>query len=285
MMKINPRLIVIEGLSGSGKSTQAKRLVERLEGEHAPAFYNTEPTKKNPMPFGKVIRQIIEGKTLDQESISICIDTVMRLRAQLVVCNDGTWDMYMDRNRVEKLFIGIAEKLYQMDQCGDRANLLSALELQILYLMDRRFDLIYTIEPKTAQGYRVVQDRYELSTFSYGGSRSLFIDDMWNLQALITGEHYRVPVLTVVFKVNPETAAARLQSSGKVLDQFEKTLESLQTIDRCYDSAIEFLRKKHQTIAVENVGTWHGITTIDANRPEDEVFEELWRLVSGIFLK
>ena len=221
-MKINPRFMVIEGLSGSGKSTLARRIVARLEAERAPAFYNAEPTKENPMPFGKVIRQIIEGRKLDQSEVYACIGAIWCLYEQLAK-SSANWRTQMRPLLIYKLFDNIESKLSQMADLGDKKNLLNELELQTLFLIDRRYDLEYAIEPKTARGNILVQDRYELTTFAYGGSRGLFIEDMWNLQVLITGEHYRVPILTVVFKVDPATAAARLQSSVKTLDRFEMT--------------------------------------------------------------
>ena len=284
-MDINQRFIVIEGLSGSGKTTQAKRLTARLNAEHAPAILNTEPTKENPMPFGKLIRQIIEGTPLDRQMAGICIGTIHNLYAQLIACIDTSWETRTKRARAGKLFSDIENKLYRMAERADGVNLLDELELQILYLIDRMFDLVHTVIPKTEQGYVVVQDRFELSTFAYGGSRGLSIEDLWSLQAMIAGEYYRVPAVTVIFKVSPEVAAERLRKSGKPIDRFEESVLSLTNIDREYSRLANFVRGKHLQIATKNRENWFGILSIDANRPEDEVFEELWRLASGIFLK
>ncbi|MEK7534389.1 MAG: dTMP kinase [Patescibacteria group bacterium] len=53
------RFIVIEGMDGSGKTTQAKRLVEYLEEKKIESVYTKEPTDEI---TGKLIRKILSGK-------------------------------------------------------------------------------------------------------------------------------------------------------------------------------------------------------------------------------
>ena len=52
-------LIAIEGMDGSGKTTQAQRLVEELKKKKVKAIYTKEPTDE---PTGKMIRQILSGE-------------------------------------------------------------------------------------------------------------------------------------------------------------------------------------------------------------------------------
>ncbi len=51
--------IVFEGIDGSGKSTQLKRLKNRLREEDIPVYTTMEPTDS---PIGGVIRQILTGR-------------------------------------------------------------------------------------------------------------------------------------------------------------------------------------------------------------------------------
>ncbi len=53
-----PRFIAVEGIDGSGKSTQAKMLRERLESLGAKAVFNFEPTDRR---IGRLIREILAG--------------------------------------------------------------------------------------------------------------------------------------------------------------------------------------------------------------------------------
>lgn len=60
--------VLIEGLDGAGKSTQAQKLVDRLRGAGHDALYLREPTNG---PWGQKIRQIAvkgrDGVTRDEE--------------------------------------------------------------------------------------------------------------------------------------------------------------------------------------------------------------------------
>ena len=53
-----PRFIAVEGLDGSGKSTQAKMLGERLKSLGADVVCDFEPTDRK---IGKLIREILSG--------------------------------------------------------------------------------------------------------------------------------------------------------------------------------------------------------------------------------
>ncbi len=53
-----PRFIAVEGIDGSGKSTQAKILCQRLESIGAPAVCDFEPTDRR---IGRLIREILAG--------------------------------------------------------------------------------------------------------------------------------------------------------------------------------------------------------------------------------
>lgn len=52
-------LIAIEGMDGSGKTTQAQEIVKELKKKKIKAIYTKEPTDE---PTGKMIRQILSGE-------------------------------------------------------------------------------------------------------------------------------------------------------------------------------------------------------------------------------
>lgn len=58
-MKRNNLFIAFEGIDGSGKSTQAKLLAERLRGEGHKVILTAEPTTG---PIGRMIREAFSGK-------------------------------------------------------------------------------------------------------------------------------------------------------------------------------------------------------------------------------
>jgi len=53
------RLIVLEGLDGAGTTTQARRLVEHLDGRGRPAHLTREPSDG---PIGRLIREMLTGR-------------------------------------------------------------------------------------------------------------------------------------------------------------------------------------------------------------------------------
>lgn len=69
-MTQNPpgRFIVIEGIDGSGKTTQISRLCHRISGEGLEAISTFEPTEG---PIGTLIRQMLSGELpVDQRTIA-----------------------------------------------------------------------------------------------------------------------------------------------------------------------------------------------------------------------
>ncbi len=52
-------LIALEGIDGSGKSTQSRMLASRMRREGIPCYTTMEPTDS---PFGSLIRQILTGR-------------------------------------------------------------------------------------------------------------------------------------------------------------------------------------------------------------------------------
>jgi len=57
--------ILVEGPSGSGKSSQAKNIFNFLLQKKIPSLLNSQPTKKN--PFGLVVRELIERRNSSEE--------------------------------------------------------------------------------------------------------------------------------------------------------------------------------------------------------------------------
>ncbi len=56
--KLNGILIAVEGIDGSGKTTQAQELVKNLKKEGYKAIYTKEPTDE---PTGRLIREVLAG--------------------------------------------------------------------------------------------------------------------------------------------------------------------------------------------------------------------------------
>jgi len=74
-MKKN-KFIAIEGIDGSGKSTQAKNIAKRLEAEGHKVYLTFEPTD---MRIGKMIRTILGGKEKADEKVIAALFAADRL--------------------------------------------------------------------------------------------------------------------------------------------------------------------------------------------------------------
>ena len=68
--------IAIEGIDGSGKSTQAKNIAKRLEAEGHKIYLTFEPTD---MRIGKMIRSILGGKEKADEKVIAALFVADRL--------------------------------------------------------------------------------------------------------------------------------------------------------------------------------------------------------------
>jgi dTMP kinase len=65
----NGKFIVLEGIDGAGKTTQARRLVERLAHRGSSVYATHEPSDG---PIGGVIRQVLSGRiTMDEPTLAL----------------------------------------------------------------------------------------------------------------------------------------------------------------------------------------------------------------------
>ena len=56
---MNGRFFVLEGIDGSGKSTQLRLLAQRVQAAGIPCLTTCEPTGG---PMGKLLRQVLAGQ-------------------------------------------------------------------------------------------------------------------------------------------------------------------------------------------------------------------------------
>lgn len=90
---MKPFFIAVEGIDGSGKSTQTKLLAEKLEQNTVPFHHTCEPTKN---PIGKMIREIFAGKQQADEYTIASLFLADRLE-HILNPNDGILS-FLDKN-------------------------------------------------------------------------------------------------------------------------------------------------------------------------------------------
>jgi dTMP kinase len=135
------------------------------------------------------------------------------------------------------------------------------LELQKLYVQDRREHLDNKVIPALKEGIFVVSSRYAFSTFAYGYSGGLDVDMLVDLN-----KEFLLPDLTIIVDVPPETCVQRIESRGEEKELFEE-LEKLTKVNEIY---------KRTKDIFENV------IEVDGKKPIPEVFDEIKRELDKI---
>ncbi len=90
--------VALEGIDGSGKTTQAERVVEALKKKGKKVIYTKEPTDE---PTGKLIRKILRGKT-----------TVPAVSLQYLFCSDRTVHIEQIKKFLQEDYVVITDRYF-----------------------------------------------------------------------------------------------------------------------------------------------------------------------------
>lgn len=124
--KLPGMLIAIEGIDGSGKTTQALELVKQLKKKKIKAIYTKEPTDE---PTGLLIRQVLSGKV-----------KVPPLSLQYLFCADrGVHQLELEKY-LEKGYVVITDRYFwsaiayaSSDLKGDTDYYMAAFSILSMY--------------------------------------------------------------------------------------------------------------------------------------------------------
>ena len=133
------------------------------------------------------------------------------------------------------------------------------IELQSLYIQDRKEHLENKIIPALKEGKFVVSSRYAFSTFAYGACDGLDMDLLIKMN-----EHFLLPDLTIIIDVSAESCVQRIEGRGEPKELFEKK-EKLTKVNEFYKKMPEMF---------ENV------IIINGERAILEVFEEIKNILN-----
>lgn len=195
------KFMVVEGLDGSGKSSQVDLLIDFLKNKGKEVVVTKEPTMDS--GAGRKIRQVLRKEIIMEDP----------------------------------------------------------LELQKLYVQDRKEHLENKVIPALKEGKYVVSSRYAFSMFAYGYSDGLNIEESIRLN-----ENFLLPDVTIVVDVLPENCIKRIEGRGEAKEHFEQ-LDKLTKVNEIYKKLPEMF---------ENV------VMIDGERPIQDVFEDVKNVISKI---
>jgi dTMP kinase len=148
---------------------------------------------------------------------------------------------------------------------GEGAGSFDAAALALLFAADRLDHGAAEVEPRLAEGWDVLSDRFTLSSLAYQSvtcGELGWIDEI-NRRAL-------VPDLTLFLDVSPRTALRRRYAASASPELFEVPAFQAR-VERAYQDGIARLRSAGQVVEV-----------IDGDRPVEEVTAALARVVARV---
>jgi thymidylate kinase len=276
------KFILIEGMNGSGKTTQAKKLVAQLEASGIKAIFNHEPTARN---WGALIRQIIDGAILDEkllDSLNTKLDILWAYTKESIE-NDGRFTkeelklIHLRKDKLKKILNHLINK-----------EPINEEERQTIYVIDRYLDITDNILLNLGLDKKwVVEDRYDISTYVYGKSHGLDFPVVQKLHKIFLNNMYLSPDLILYYWLPIGLALERNLKSGKIIDIYENK-KDMFLVEQAAKEIFDFKNinpKPGQSLRREFCvnGKRHYCFIINTEPSLDEVFQETWRLVKETF--
>jgi dTMP kinase len=167
---------------------------------------------KNNYP-GKFI--VIEGLDGSGKSaqVDLIIDYLKQSGKDVVVTKEPTMDSDAGR---------------KIKQALKKEIVVEPLELQGLYVQDRKEHLENKVVPALKEGRFVVSSRYAFSTFAYGYSDGLDVDLLVKMN-----DNFLLPDLTIIVDISPESCVKRIEGRGEPKELFEQK-EKLTKVNEIY---------------------------------------------------
>jgi dTMP kinase len=134
------------------------------------------------------------------------------------------------------------------------------LELQKLYVEDRKEHLDNKIIPSLKTGKFVVSSRYAFSTFAYGESDGLDVNLLVEMN-----KNFLLPDLTIIIDVSPESCVKRIENRGEPKEYFEELIK-LEKVNNVYKKIPQM---------------FENIVMVNGEMPINEVFEDIKYIVNN----
>ena len=229
--------ISFDGITCTGKTIHMKRIVELLGENNFNVVASAEPSASS---FGKFIRMFIE-RHYDEISNSL----IEEMQTDFIKFQEIRKISYSIETRY---IFSAMEKVVKKE-----FSLLSDVEIQVIFILDRFFDVIQNITPVISSGGIKLNDRYDFSAL-FGAKSESDVNFLFQLQETILGEFYLKPDLTFLFLANPRICAERLKNCGKAVDIFESE-ERIAVVKKQYEYAYDLLKNKRNLFLFDSSGS------------------------------
>ena len=167
---------------------------------------------KNTYPGKFIVVEGLDGSGKNAQ-IEFLVDYLKKLGKEVIITREPTLDSQSGR---------------KIKQALQQEIKLDPLELQSLYVQDRKEHLENKVIPALKEGKLVVSSRYVFSTFAYGASNGLDIDLLIKMN-----DNFLLPDLTIIIDVSPESCMERIENRGEPKELFEK-IEKLTKVNEFY---------------------------------------------------
>ncbi len=261
-MRRNPydgKFIVLEGIDGSGKTTQTRMLGERLTQEGFGIFLTREPTSDN--VFGNLARFIYTCGALN-DKLPGELKRFLQSKEYHLSCDlKGNQTIYHSR----------LEEIAREIERGDYGNL--PMLLQIAMIFDRYHHHMNTVIPKLREGIHVVSDRDFLSTLAYSAGDDLSWEPLLVVHEDIVGQAFIMPDVLLLIDIPVDVAIERTMNKQNGKKDYFDTQERLTKIRNRY---IELS-------GAPNIANNTLFVTIDGSTSSNRVHESIWRHCQSLF--
>ena len=255
------KFIVLEGIGGSGKTTQTKLLCDTLAVHDIPVRCTKRPTTES--IFGCLVRVLLTHSNSVSE---------MSGEIKKFFNNEGYYIYRRFATEEQKTYLNTFEEIAQ-------EITVSAIErlpffLQIGMTFDCEDHRIRTEIPALQNEINVVSDRDFLSSLAYGGGDGLDWKFLLRMHFALLGRNFIMPNAIIFIEVSPEIGLNRTMEKQRGTKEMFDDLKKLKKIREIY----------HRTLAHSTIKKLSNIYMINGEYDKKTVQKEI-RAVAEIIFK
>lgn len=249
--------IVFEGIEGSGKTTQARMLADRLQKENHKVLLTKEPTDN--LFFGKLARSVYRAESA-HEAMKTEVARALEAEEYRRTKSNAGEAKRMHLARFEELAAKTKEHTHH-----DIVTL-----LQIIITLDRHEHLTEIIAPALDGGETVISDRYFPSTPAYAAADGLDWRPFLQLQHEVVGGDLLTPDIIFFIDIPPAIGLARTLEKQKGNKEYFDNEERLGRVRKAY----------HELFAELETDKKFNVVKLDGAQTVKELHNQIWKTIN-----